>query len=72
MEKLRISLSAARANANLTQKEVAEKLKISKSTVCLWESGEAEPRISQALALSELYGIPIDNIFFPVKLALSE
>lgn len=65
MDKFRISLSAARKNANLTQKEVADKLGISISTICLWENGGAEPRVSQAVALSKLYNVPIDNIFFP-------
>lgn len=68
-DKLMISLAAARVNAKLTQEEVAKKLKINKQTIVSWEKGESEPKVSQAMALSQLYGIPIDNIFLPYKLA---
>ena len=64
MESLRISLAAARVNAGLTQEEVAKKLNVGKQTVVSWEKGETEPKISQGMALSTLYKIPLDNIFF--------
>jgi len=65
---IKISLSAARTNANMTQKEVAENLGVSNNTIVAWEKGISEPKISQAIALSELYKIPMDNlIFLPVK-----
>lgn len=72
MEKLRISLAAARVNANMTQDFVAKKLHVAKNTIVAWEKGENEPKVTQALALSELYGIPLDNIFLPCNLAESE
>lgn len=72
MEKLRISLAAARVNAKMTQDEVAKKLRVNKNTIVAWEKGENEPKVTQAMALSELYGIPLDNIFLPCNLAISE
>jgi transcriptional regulator with XRE-family HTH domain len=63
-EAIRISLASARINANLTQKEVAEALKVSNATIVSWEKGLTEPSVSQAYALSDLYGIPMDNIIF--------
>ena len=72
MGKLRISLAAARVNAGLTQEDVAKFLKVGKQTIVSWEKGESEPKISQALALSSLYKIPLDNIFLPCNLAFSE
>lgn len=67
-EAIKISLAAARINANLTQKDVAERLKVTNNTIVAWENGTSEPKVSQAIALSELYGIPFDNIIFlPVK-----
>lgn len=65
MSELKISLAAARVNANLKQSEVAEKLHVGKQTVVNWEKGKTEPKTSQMRLLSELYKIPIDNIFFP-------
>lgn len=64
MENLRISLAAARVNAGLTQEDVAKKLNVGKQTVVSWEKGETEPKISQGMALSALYKIPLDFIFF--------
>lgn len=67
MSNLRISLAAARVNANMTQQEVAEKMHIGKQTLVSWEKGNTEPKTSQIRLLSEIYNIPIDNIFLPSK-----
>lgn len=67
MEKIQISLAAARVNANLTQEEVARKMHISKQTIVNWEKGNSEPSISQSRTLSELYKIPLEYIFLPCK-----
>lgn len=67
MEKLQISLAAARVNANLTQERVAKEMKVSKNTVVNWEKGLHEPSISQARELSRLYNMPLDHIFLPTK-----
>lgn len=65
MEKMQISLAAARVNAKLTQRDVAQHMKVSKQTIVNWESGKTEPTINQAKALSELYRMPLDYIFLP-------
>ena len=67
MEKLQISLAAARVNAGLTQDDVSKNMKISKNTLVNWEKGQSEPTITQRRRLSELYKIPLDNIFLPNK-----
>lgn len=67
MEKLKISLAAARINAGFTQKDAAEALEIGKCTLLNWEKGRTEPKTSQARVLSKLYKIPLDNIFLPIK-----
>lgn len=67
MEKIQISLAAARVNAELTQQEVANRLHISKQTIVNWEKGKSEPSASQADMLSELYKFPRDSIFFKEK-----
>ncbi len=60
---MKISLKAARVNANFTQQEVANKLQISKHTVINWEKGKIKPKFAYLKVLSELYGIDIDYIF---------
>lgn len=67
MEQLQISLAAARVNARLTQQEVAKHMRVGKQTIVSWEKGLTEPKATQALALAELYGLPLDNIFLPCK-----
>ena len=64
---LRISLEAARVNAGLTQKELAEELGISNVTVVNWEKGVTEPTLSQLRKISQLSGIPMDFIYVPDK-----
>lgn len=67
MVELQISLAAARVNAGLTQEEVAKHMRIGKQTIVAWENGNSEPKLSQARELSNLYKIPLDYIFLPIK-----
>ena len=61
---LKITLAAARVNAGLTQKEVADMLDVSNKTVCNWENGKSYPSPKQIDMLCEIYGISYDNIIF--------
>lgn len=61
---LKISLAAARKNANLTQQRVADTLEVAVSTVRNWETGKTTPTVSQAFALCDLYRVPFDSINF--------
>ena len=65
MKELKISLAAARVNAGLTQTEVAEKMGVTANTVVNWEKGKATPSIVVARKLANLYGLELNNIFFP-------
>ena len=64
---MNISLKAARVNAELRQNDAAEKLSVDKATIISWEKGRTAPRADQLRALSELYGVPMDYIFLPIK-----
>lgn len=64
---LQISLAAARVNAKLTQEDVANMMKIGKRTIINWEKGVSIPSFSDVKMLSDIYGIPVDNIFLPKK-----
>ena len=64
MEDFKISLLAARVNANATQDEVCEKLGISKPTLISWEKGRTAPSIQQFRKLCELYKCPESIILF--------
>lgn len=60
MEK--ISLKAARINADLTQTDVETKLGYSRSTLTRWETGKCVPRADKLKALCDLYGVSVTDI----------
>lgn len=59
----KISLKAARVNANMTQAEAARRLKISDSTIRSWECGDTSPRAGMISMICEVYGIPPELLF---------
>ena len=71
MEKLQISLAAARVNAGMTQADVAEKMHLNKQTIVNWENNRVIPKPAQLEMISRIYNIPLDNIFLPTKSTLS-
>ena len=64
-EVIQISLAAARVNAKMTQEDVAKRMKIGKRTIINWEKGTSVPSFSDMNMLSQIYDIPVDNIFLP-------
>ena len=69
---MKITLKGARANAGLTQDEVAKELKKSKNTIVSYEKGRSVPDIETGKALAKLYGVSVDDlIFLPTDCALS-
>ena len=60
----KFTLAAARKNAGLTQKQVAEKLNISNSTLVKWEKGIAFPKPHQVIPICKLYNMDYDDIIF--------
>ena len=61
---IKISLAAARKNANLTQKQVCEALNISKTTLVNYEKGRTIPDVKIGGELAKLYNMSPDNINF--------
>lgn len=57
------NIAKLRLQAGLTQTAISEALKIDRSTVAKWESGEANPRADKLPALAELLGCSIDDLF---------
>lgn len=68
MAEIKISLAAARVNANMTQEQVAEKMKISKVTLVNWEKGKTKIPFASLVGLCSLYNFPVDYIFLPYDL----
>lgn len=64
MECKKITLRAARVNANLTLDQACKLLKTSKNTLIKWESGESFPTWDKVQLISEVYQWPSDLIIF--------
>nr|UWG00407.1 MAG: helix-turn-helix domain protein [Bacteriophage sp.] len=62
---MKISLKAARVNANLSQEEVARKMKKSKVTINNWENGKTEIDYGNLNELCRLYSVTMDDILLP-------
>ena len=65
MKRLKISLKAARVNANLSQEEVARKMKKAKVTINNWENGKTEIDYGNLNELCRLYSVTMDDILLP-------
>ena len=67
MEKFKISLKAARVNANMTQEQVAKAVHRNKQTIVNWETGITDITFGDVLKLCELYGVAVELIRGPEK-----
>lgn len=61
-----ISMEAARVNAKLTQEEAGRQIGVSRATIINWERGKRIPTLPHLIRMSEVYEIPVNNIFLPV------
>lgn len=60
----RISIKAARINANLTQEELASKLGVHRQTLSKWEENPAIMKINDAKKLCDVLNLSLSQIFF--------
>ena len=56
-------IKVLRAEHNLTQAELADKLDVSRQTVNALETGKYDPSLPLAFRLARLFGQPIEAIF---------
>ena len=65
---MQISLKAARVNAEMSQREAAERIGVDVSTVLKWEKGKTSPKAVQLQKLCEVYGVDnVDSLFLQQK-----
>ncbi len=62
MEYFQQNLRILRKNRNLTQKQLADELGISRSLISLYESGERVPSLKALLKISQFFGISNDEL----------
>jgi len=61
---VKISLKAARVNADLSQRTVAKRLNITQGTLVNWEKGRNDPSAGKLLELCALYGCEVNDLRF--------
>lgn len=60
----KISLKAARVNANLTQSEAAKKIGVTRDTISNWETGKSSPNVQKFQIIEKVYGVSYDRLNF--------
>lgn len=56
------NLKKLRADRNLSQEQLAEKLKISRQAISKWESGKAYPDIENLVILRNIFDVTLDEL----------
>lgn len=59
---LYVKLKTLRTEHNMTQKEVAEYLNVSRQAISLWETGKTYPDVDNLVSLCKLYHISLDTL----------
>ena len=67
----KITMRAARVNAGLTQRNIADAMHVSPNTVHFWETGKVIPKPAQFEMYSRLCGRSSDRIILPKKVTRS-
>lgn len=55
-------LKEKRENCNLSQKDLAEKLNVTQSTIAMWETGKALPRADKLPVLAKIFNCTVDEL----------
>lgn len=61
---MRVTIKAARVNANLTQTEFAKEIGVGVKTVQNWEAGVSSPRADKMPSICRALGCQIEDIIF--------
>ena len=57
-----MDIKTARESKNMTQEQLANVLKVSRSTVAMWESNTVKPRANTLIELSKLFSCSVDEL----------
>lgn len=61
------NLKSMREDARYSVETLADLLDVDTELITKWEVGAEEPTLSQSLLLSKLYGVPVNDLFYNVK-----
>jgi transcriptional regulator with XRE-family HTH domain len=56
------NLKHLRTTRKISQQQLADKLKIDRSTISRWESDDIDPTVSNVIAIANLLGVPVADL----------
>ena len=62
LQELKDVLTKLRKNARLSQQQVADILKINRSTYAYYETGKSKPKLPTLKKLAAIYGVSVDEL----------
>ncbi len=62
MEKFSTRLKELRSEAGVSMQQLASAVGVSNAAICKWENGEAEPKVSTLIRLSEFFDCTVDYL----------
>lgn len=62
LQELKDVLTKLRKNARLSQQQVADILKINRSTYAYYETGKSKPKLPTLKKLAAIYGVSLDDL----------
>lgn len=62
-ETIRLNIIMYRKQAKLSQKELAQKVKLKESTISAWESGRSLPDIATLWEICQIFGVTLNQIY---------
>lgn len=63
----KVTIRAARVNANYTQAEIADKMGVSRATINAWERGRVKMKPHQIFAFCYICGVTEDLLILPTE-----
>lgn len=57
-----MNLKKLRMSKNLTQKDLAKKLKVERTTVTMWENGHSTPNLQTLKKIAQILDCTIDDL----------
>ena len=64
-----MNIKGIRESKNLTQYDLAALIGVNRSSVAMWETGEAMPRADKLVKLAEILGCTVDDLLKDSKSA---
>ncbi len=62
MKNYLMRLKTLRCEKQLSQKQLADELKTTNSSICDWETGRAEPNIETLINIAKLFEVSVDYL----------